>query len=204
MRQTIKSFLHDKIAALLDLPPKKVIWANQAGGRQNNPLVTLLIYSQVAEEQENKLAANNPTDIDLRVSTQFVVEVQYFGGTPVDELEKLTRQLERPTVVDAFFANGAAFLYADPVQDLTGLLGNDQQFEPRAAVDLHMRYTAQMIDDPGYIDEVDAVIEIIDPETGETVVDVTGKLIHGNLIKGQEPDIEKAIDVDFSCSAKDE
>ena len=204
MRQTIKTFLHDKIAALLGLPPKKVIWANQAGGRQNNPLVTLLIYSQVAEEQENKLAADNPTDIDLRVSTQFVVEVQYFGGLPVDALENLTRQLERPTVVDAFFANGAAFLYADPVQDLTGLLGNDQQFEPRAAVDLHMRYTAQTIDDPGYIDEVDAVIETIDPETGETVVDVTGKLIHGNLIKGQEPDMEKAIDVDFSCSAKDE
>lgn len=205
MRQTIKTFLHDKIAALLDLPPKKVIWANQSGGRQNNPLVTLLIYSLVAEEQENKLAVdNNPTDIDLRVSTQFTLEVQYFGGAPVDALENLTRQLERPTVVDAFFVNGAAFLYADPVQDLTGLLGNDQQFEPRAAVDLHMRYTAQTIDDPGYIDEVDAVIETIDPETGETVVEVTGKLIHGNLIQGQEPDIEKAIDVDFSCSAKDE
>lgn len=207
MRTAAKKFLHDKVAELLGLPPSQVVWANQSGGKQANPLVTLMIYSVQAEEMENHLPTKNPVEIDLRVSTAFVLEVQYFGkqnGVPVDALETLIRQFERPTVVDSFFANGLAFLYADPVQDVTGLLGNSQQFEPRAAVDLHCRYTAQTIDDPGYIDEVDAVIETIDPETGETVVDVTGKLIHGNLIEGQAPDTEKAIDVDFSCSAKDD
>jgi hypothetical protein len=52
-------------------------------------------------------------------------------------------------------ANGVAFLYADDVQDLTNLLGNQQQYEPRAAVDLHLRYTAQVLDDVGIIDTVD-------------------------------------------------
>jgi hypothetical protein len=96
--------------------------------------------------------------MDLRTPTAFVLEVQYYGkkGTfPVDIVSDLARYLERPTVVDSCMANGVAFLYADPVQDLTGLLGNEQQFEPRAAVDLHFRYTAEVIDNPGYIDTVE-------------------------------------------------
>jgi hypothetical protein len=50
---------------------------------------------------------------------------------------------------------GVAFLYADPIQDLTGLEGNNQVYEPRAAVDLHFRYTAIVTDEPGYIDTVE-------------------------------------------------
>lgn len=50
---------------------------------------------------------------------------------------------------------GVAYLYADPVQDLTDLLGNSQQYEPRAAVDLHMRYTAQVMDNVGIIKDVE-------------------------------------------------
>lgn len=206
MRAETRKFLHDTIADLLGLPGKSVIWNRQNGYKQNPPLVTLMAYSVQAEEMENKLSTQTPGEIDLRVSTAFVLEVQYFGkqnGVPVDALENLIRQLERPTVVDSFFANGVAYLYADPVQDVTGLLENSQQFEPRAAVDLHCRYTAQTIDDPGYIDEVNAVVEVIDPETGETVVDVTGKLIPGNLIRGEEPDLTGAIDVNFTASAKD-
>jgi hypothetical protein len=65
------------------------------------------------------------------------------------------RALEKPTVVDAFMGAGVAFLYADPVQDLTDLLGNEQQYEPRAAVDLHCRYTSQVIDNVGVIDTVE-------------------------------------------------
>jgi hypothetical protein len=89
------------------------------------------------------------------------------------------------------------------VQDLTGLLENDQQFEPRAAVDLHCRYTSQIIDDPGYIEEVDAEIEVIDPETGQVVTEITGKLIHGNIIQGEPIDVTRSLDVDFSVSVKE-
>ena len=201
MLKAIRKFLHDEIATLLDIPPSGVVWANQTAPKQSNPMVTLMLYSQQAEEMPNYLRnRSEPEEVDTRVSTEFVLEVQFYGKQktyPVDILESLIRQMERPTVVDSFFANGVAFLYADPVQDLTGLLGNDQQFEPRAAVDLHCRYTAQTIDDPGYIDEVDATIDI------EGRIEVTGKLIHGNLIRGEEPDLEHALDVDFSCSAKE-
>jgi len=203
MRLEIRKFLHDTIAELLGLELNKVVWANQDGVKQKNPLVTLMIYSYQGEAMEDKVKTDVAGNMEIKTPTAFVLEIRYFGkknSAPTDELERLVRQLERPTIVDKFFANGVAFLYAAPVQDITGLLENSQQFEPRAAVDLHCRYTSQTIDDPGYIDEVDAVIETIDPETGETVVDVTGKLIPGNLIRGEEPDLSRAINVDFSVS----
>ena len=198
MRQPIRKFLHDIVSELLGLPGKKVIWANQVGPKQADPLVTLRAYSEQAEAMAEQRLTRTPGEIDLRTPTEFVLEVQYFGGAfPVDGLSLLVRQLERPTIVDRFLQAGVAFLYADVVQDLTGLLENDQQFEPRAAVDIHFRYTSQVMDGPGYIDEVDAVIDV------EGRVEIAGKLIHGDLIHGEEPDLDHALDVDFSCSAKE-
>lgn len=158
MRQEIRKFLHDKIAELLELPLNTVIWANQGGYKRATPLVTLMSYSEQSEAMADILPTETPGEYELRTPTAFVLEVQYFGGKsifPVDILSRFINQLSRPTVVDSFMAAGVAFLYADPVQDVAALLGNDQQFEPRAAVDLHLRYTAQVLDTPGIIDTVD-------------------------------------------------
>ena len=122
------------------------------------PLVTLMAYSEQGEAMADMLPTDTDGEYDLKTPTQFVLEVQYFGnkGTfPVDELSGLVRQWDRPTVIDLTQSAGVAFLYADPIQDLTGLEGNDQQYEPRAAVDLHFRYTAIVTDEPGYIDTVE-------------------------------------------------
>ena len=97
-------------------------------------------------------------EYDLKTPTQFVLEVQYFGnkGTfPVDILSGLVRQWDRPTIIDLTQNAGVAFLYADPIQDLTGLGGNDQQYEPRAVVDLPFRYTAIVTAELGDIDTVE-------------------------------------------------
>lgn len=158
MRLEIRKFLHDKIAELLGLAGSSVVWANQTAPKTAVPLVTLRSYSEDAEAMADHLRTDEDGIIDLRTPTAFVLEVQYYGkkGTfPVDIVSDLVRYLERPTVVDSCMANGVAFLYADPVQNLTGLLGNDQQFEPRAAVDLHFRYTAQVFDDVGVIEDVE-------------------------------------------------
>ena len=184
----------------MELPKSSVIWSRQDGPRPAPPFVVLTAYSHRAEAMGEVRKTKIPGVLDVRSPTAFVLEVSYFGSKgsyPVDIVDDFVHSLERPTVVDRCFAEGVAFLYAGQVQDLTGLLGNGQQFEPRAVVDLHCRYTAQTIDDPGYIEELDAVAEI-----GERV-DITGKLIHGNLIEGEEPDLSHALDVDFSCSVKE-
>jgi len=153
-----RKFLHDTIADLLGLPGKSVIWNRQNGYKQNTPLVTLMAYSEQGEAMADMLPTTNAGEYDLKTPTQFVLEVQYFGdkGTfPVDELSSLVRQWDRPTILDLTQNAGVAFLFADPIQDLTALEGNEQVYEPRAAVDLHFRYTAVMSDEPGYIDTVD-------------------------------------------------
>ena len=153
-----RKFLHDMIADLLGLEKKSVIWNRQNGYKQAAPLVTLMAYSEQGEAMADMLHTENDGEYDLKTPTQFVLEVQYFGnkGTfPVDELSSLIRQWDRPTIIDMTQNAGVAFLYADPIQDLTGLLGNDQQYEPRAAVDLHFRYTAVVTDEPGYIATVE-------------------------------------------------
>lgn len=153
-----RKFLHDTIADLLGLEKKSVIWNRQNGYKQATPLVTLMAYSEQGEAMADTLPTENDGEYNLKTPTQFVLEVQYFGnkGTfPVDELSSLVRQWDRPTVIDLTQNAGVAFLYADPIQDLTGLLGNDQQYEPRAAVDLHFRYTAIVTDEPGNVDTVE-------------------------------------------------
>lgn len=156
MLTTIRQFLHDEIADLLGLAGNKVIWSRQNGYKQAVPLVTLMAYSEEGEAMAELLP--DTSGVSIKTPTQFVLEVQYFGekGTfPTDILSDLVRQWSKPSVVDNCQYAGVAFLYADPVQDLTGLLGNDQQYEPRAAVDLHFRYTAQVVDETKGIESVE-------------------------------------------------
>lgn len=158
MRTATRKFLHDIVAELLQVAKNKVIWANQEGYKPAVPLVTLMGYSERGEAMANILPTETTGEFELVTPTAFVLEVQYFGGKgafPVDTLSDFVAQLSRPTVVDKFMAAGMAFLYADPVQDVAALLDSSQQVEPRAAVDLHLRYTAQVLDTPGIIDTVD-------------------------------------------------
>jgi hypothetical protein len=158
MRQTIRKFLHDTIAQIAGLNGSSVIWANQGAPKQAVPIVTLRTYAEQAESMADHRATDTVGEVDLRTPTAFVLELQYYGkrgSFPVDSVNDIVRALEKPTVVDAFMGAGVAFLYADPVQDLTDLLGNEQQYEPRAAVDLHCRYTSQVIDNVGVIDTVE-------------------------------------------------
>ena len=55
---------------------------------------------------------------------------------------------------------------------MAALLGNEQQVEPRAAVDLHLRYTASVIDNPGVIDSVEITGSHLDTvdETPKTFI----------------------------------
>lgn len=194
MEIATRRFLHDIIADLLSLDGSKVIWSNQDGVKQDAPLVTLMTYSHQAEAMEDHLTTAGAGVLDIKTPTAFVLEVRFFGKKrtyPADILDNLIRQLERPSVVDRCFANGVAFLFADPVQDITTTLENNQQFEPAAAVDIHCRYTASTADDVGYISGVNG----IDPGTGQP----TSRLIYGHISKdGGVTDLDHSIPVNIT------
>lgn len=191
MRMETRRFLHDLVADVFGLPKNKVIWSRQNGEKQAVPLVTLRAYSHQAEAREEIRLTDDPGILDLRTPTAFVLEIRYFGKSgsyPVDIVDNFVRCPEKPTVVDRCFVNGVALLYADPVQDITSLLGNGQQYEPAAAVDLHCRFTASVIDDPGYID---------------TVETKSSYLIYGNISSdGKISDLDHAIPVDIYATSR--
>lgn len=214
MELTMRRFLHDIIAELLVLDDSAVVWSNQDGGKQDVPLVTLTTYSHQAEAMEDRLATDEPGVLNLKTPTAFVLEVRYFGRKrtyPVDILDNLIRQLERPSVVDKCFQNGVAFLYADPVQDITTTLDNKQQFEPAAAVDIHCRYTASITDKTEYIDTVEIHGEYNpepepepSPEPEPAPGDGISQLIYGHISEnGVVTDLDHAIPVDLSVSDKE-
>ena len=157
MTQEIRKFLHDIIAECLDLSGSQVIWQNQGAPQAPNPVVILFIYSARGQAMADVLPINSQGKSVLKVPTDAVLQVQYFdkkGQFPVDKLEDLVRLLETPEVVEQCAAAGVAFFNAEDVLDVAALLPNSQQYEPRASVDLHFRYTAEVSAKVGIIDTV--------------------------------------------------
>lgn len=169
MTQATRKFLHDIVASCLNLTGDKVIWRNQDAPKQANPIVTLFVYSVDGQALPDFIPNGTPGKVDLHVPTDAVLEVQMFdkkGTFPVDKLEGLVRTLETPAVVEQCSASGVAFFDAEPVLDITALLPNSQQYEPRAAVDLHFRYTEVTTADVGIIETVE-----VDGETDGNPLD---------------------------------
>jgi hypothetical protein len=182
------------VAELLALPKNKVIWVNQEGPQPASPFVTLHYFSEIAEAMAEHLPTATEGEIDLRTPTAFTLEVQYFGkkkSFPVDVLYDFVRQLERPTIIDKFAIAGVAFVYAESVQDVSALMGNEQQVEARAAVDLHLRYTASVIDNPGVIEHL----------SGITGTVINGKLIYGHIAAdGTVTDVSNSVPIDITTN----
>lgn len=169
MTQAMRKFLHDVVASCLNLAGNKVIWRNQDAPKQANPIVTLFLYSKNGQAMPDFIPNGTPGRVDLHVPTDAVLEVQMFdkkGEFPSDKLEGLVRALETPSVTERCVAAGVAFFDAEPVLDITALLPNNQQYEPRAAVDLHIRYTEVTTAEVDIIETVE-----IDGETDGKALD---------------------------------
>lgn len=157
MTQEIRKFLHDIIASCLGLSGNQVIWQNQGGPQPNNPVVTLFVYSNRGQAMAEAMPVDEKGESVLKVPTDAVLQVQYFdkkGQFPVDKLENLVRLLEAPNIVEQCATAGVAFFDSEDVLDVAALLPNQQQYEPRASVDLHFRYTAEVSANVNIIDTV--------------------------------------------------
>lgn len=156
---------------------KSVIWANQNAPRPKPPLITLQVIDQTDEAQEEIRPGTQDDIKNVVVPVRAVVGVQLYGVVdgfqPIDVLANLVRWLHAPTVVDSFASHGMAVFEVEQVIDLTGLLNDKQTYEPRAAVDLEVRYT-HYVEDKGIIETVHVL----------SVDDNRDILIHGNALDG--------------------
>ena len=128
------------------------------GAEGSAPVATLRLYSIVQEAMAEDRGVDEADRLDLQLPQAAVLEVQIFdesGGDPVGRLEALLLKLETPTVSDRCHAAGVAVFAAEPVLDITGLLADGKTYEPRAAVDLRIRFNGHVKDSPSIIEKVE-------------------------------------------------
>ena len=163
----LRRFLRSLMIDLLGIDAQSVYWANQSAPKGALPVATLRLYSIAQEAMAEDRGVDEADRLDLQLPQSAVLEVQIFdesGGDPVGRLETLLLKLETPTVADRCHAAGVAFFAAEPVLDITGLLADGKTYEPRAAVDLHIRFNGRIKDSPGIIEKVEITARAQKPE----------------------------------------
>lgn len=156
MNSTTKKFIHDLIAEILGLSKSHVIWDFPNAPRPAKPYVTLQIFAEVGEAQEDIVKTNQVGVYNVVVPVTQTLRVQYFGGSDTevtDKLNHLARKLETPTYADKCFANKVAFYNATSVQDLTEVM--EQSVDVRASIDFFVRTTSEILDDLSVIEQVE-------------------------------------------------
>lgn len=152
-----RRFVHDLVAELLHLPKSSVVWANQGKMLQlTKQYATIRLYNDRREVSEEIRPTDESGIINVVVPTAVTLEVQYtdsLKNSPCDTLYNMVLGLKRPSIVDRCQAARVAFFDAGNVQDISFTLGG-VAWEHRAAVDIRVRYMAEMLDDVGYIEEV--------------------------------------------------
>ena len=163
----LRRFLRSLMVDLLEIDAQSVYWANQTAPKGALPVATLRLYSIAQEAMAEDRGVDEADRLDLQLPQAAVLEVQIFdesGGDPVGRLETLLLKLETPTVADRCHAAGVAFFAAEPVQDITGLLLDGKTYEPRAAVDLRVRFNDCIKDAPSVIEKVEITAKAQKPE----------------------------------------
>ena len=168
----LRRFLRSLMVDLLGIDTQSVYWANQSAPKGALPVATLRLYSIAQEAMAEDRGVDEADRLDLQLPQAAVLEVQIFDesdGDPVGRLEALLLKLETPTVADRCHAAGVAFFAAEPVQDITGLLSDGKTYEPRAAVDLRVRFNGCIKDSPGIIEKVEITARAQKPEKPKEV-----------------------------------
>ena len=163
----LRRFLRSLMVDLLGIDAQSVYWANQSAPKGALPVATLRLYSIAQEAMTEDRGVDEADRLDLQLPQAAVLEVQIFdesGGDPVGRLEALLLKLETPTVADRCHAAGVAFFAAEPVLDITGLLADGKTYEPRAAVDLRVRFNGCIKDASSVIEKVEITARAQKPE----------------------------------------
>lgn len=147
---TLKSRLYGLVDPFFSEP---VIWADQTSPRPPLPYVTMRlgVITQVGE--------SHYSDVDsLGVQTvtgvrESILNVNRFGPDSVASLETFSDKLALNSTLDKFSIQKIAAFDVSPVTDIAQLL-NGIAIEPRAGVDLSIRWNSDQTDSVGIIQTV--------------------------------------------------
>lgn len=170
MNQLVKKQIHDLIAKLLCLPNNKCIWARQNAPTPKESHATLRILSSKKESYPDiKVDSKEKGVYHNRIPKAYVIEIQYFGAksdNAFEILNDMVDKLDASTIIQECRAYGFAFFDAENVIDTTALI-DDTKWQSRAAVDLHVRVTSDVVENTGYVDGVNITSDNFNIEVKE-------------------------------------
>lgn len=148
-----------------------VIWADQNAPRPALPYWTLRLSSRrsIGWDDHGQGVDNAGTETigGIREET---LEVQCIGTDAFDKVCAVRDALAKRTVQAAWYATGLAIFDRGNVLNVPYKLDNDQ-LEPRGAMDLIMRYAVTDTDVVGAIETVEIAAEYAHPGTGTFLAD---------------------------------
>ncbi len=147
---TLKSRLYTLLQPIMG---GTMIWADQSAPRPQLPYSTLRLGSitEVGMEHYSDVTdLGTQTVLGVRES---VLNVQRFGADSVNAVQTFADKLRLHSNLDKFHAQEIACYDISPVTDVAQLL-NGIAIEPRASVDLNIRFASDQTDDVGVIETV--------------------------------------------------
>lgn len=146
---TIQQILYDWASTHVPLN-MPVIWLYPNAPRPTVAYVTLNIisFSQVGWDYMPS-PIDNPGNVTMKGDREFILELQAYGGYPIEVLENLRCSLQTETVRSFLRNLGLSFFGQEQINDITDLV--DSTFEKRAVVDLYFRIGQSYTDQVGTI-----------------------------------------------------
>lgn len=161
--------LKTKLWAMLQpILAEPVIWADQNAPRPALPYATMRL-STVPRVGTPHYADPDANGIQtVYAMRESVLQVQRFGTDSVGALETFTDKVLLQTNLDKFSVLKIALFSVSPVTDVALLL-NDLATEPRASVELSIRWVSDVTDDVGLIETVVATGSIGPQNTAKNI-----------------------------------
>lgn len=132
-----------------------VVWADQNSARPNLPytvfklgVVNLIGGAHYSDPD----SSGNQTVLGYREST---LNIQRFGAGSVGTLETFASKMAFNSVLDKLYKKGISAFDISDVTDVAQLL-NGLAIEPRASIDVRVRWASGLLDNVGIIETVNA------------------------------------------------
>ena len=160
---TVKATIGALLKAVIG--SETLIFADQNAPRPALPYWSMRIASRRAIG-EDAYSQGVDANGDQKVSgvREVTVQVQRFGADSDVVCADLRDKLSRTTVIEAWQAEKFALLNVGDVLNIPYKLDNSQ-FEPRASLDLFVRFGTELLDRVGWIDTVETSAEYVTNQT---------------------------------------
>jgi len=148
----LKAALYSVIKAMVG--DETLIFAHQNAPRPAQPFWTIMVHSQkrVGTDYYGQ-GVSDEGDETVTGTREATVALQRVGPNSESEVDALRDALSKTSIRDLWSAYSMACYDAGDVKNIPSVLDNSQ-WESRAALDLFIRYSVQLVDRVGIIDTI--------------------------------------------------